>query len=472
MKHCMGKIAGIIIVTVLLTGCATYYQKNLKFQQNVYAGNFEKADKILESDKKAPKGKNQLLYDLNRGYTNWMLQKNELSNQFFQQADRYIEDQQKNYGMEALALVTNPMMKPYKPEDFESVMLHYFTTLNYIQLGKMEDAMVECRRIELVLNKLNDKYPSNKNRYKRDAFAQTLMGLIYDANRDYNNAFIAYRNALEIYETDYAKNFKITTPNQLKLDLLRTAYLSGFDQELRQYEEKFKLSYDRTRKPEASLVFFWMNGFGPVKDEWSINFTKLPGSGPGWVTLANDELGMSFPIFIGNYNANERAAFSQMSMMRIAFPKYIERVPYYSQASVEMNGQTWSLDEAQNINDIAFKTLHDRMVREMATSIARLAAKKALEALADRQNQNLGAIISIANALTEKADTRNWQTLPYAISYTRVPLNVGENNVSLNVKGANGTRSYQFKFDARKNETVFHSFHNIEIVPFVLRGQY
>ena len=471
-QHNVKVLVVILIIALVFSGCATYYQKNLKFQQNIYSGNFEKADKILESDKKAPKGKNQLLYNFNRGYTNWVLEKGEASNTFFLNADRIIEDQQKNYGMEALALVTNPMMKPYKPEDFETVMLHYFTALNYIQLGKMEDAIVECRRIDLVLGKLNDKYPANKNRYKRDAFANTLMGLIYDANRDYNNAFISYRNALEIYETDYAKNFKSVTPHQLKLDLLRTAYLSGFDDELRQYEQKFGLKYDAKTKPEASLVFFWMNGFGPVKDEWSINFTKVPGSSGGFVTLVNEEYGMSFPIYIGNYGENERAAFSQLRMMRVAFPKYIERVPFYSQATIDLNGQKWHLDEAQNINDIAFKTLHDRMLREMATSIARLALKKAMEAIVDRQNQNLGALVSIANALTEKADTRNWQTLPYSISYTRVPLNIGENNVTLSVQGSNGgARDYPMKFEANKNQTIFHSFHNIEIMPFKLGGE-
>ncbi len=37
-------------------------------------------------------------------------------------------------------------------------------------------------------------------RYQHDAFANNLIGLIYDASGDYNNAFIAYRNAYDIYE--------------------------------------------------------------------------------------------------------------------------------------------------------------------------------------------------------------------------------------------------------------------------------
>ena len=69
----------------------------------------------------------------------------------------------------------------------------------------MEDALVEVRKINIRLQQLNDKYPDHKNRYQRDAFAQLLMGLIYDAAGDYNNAFIAYRNAYNTYQTDYLK---------------------------------------------------------------------------------------------------------------------------------------------------------------------------------------------------------------------------------------------------------------------------
>ncbi|MDP4210477.1 MAG: hypothetical protein Q8928_16830 [Bacteroidota bacterium] len=452
---------------LVMAGCATYYQKNLKFQQSVYEGNLEKADKLLEKDTKAPLGKNKVLYFLNRGFTSWMLGLPEKSNEYFSTADHLIEDQQKNYGLEALALVSNPMVKPYVPEDFEAVMLNYYTAMNYIRLGKFDEALVECKRIDIRLNKLNDKYPTNKNRYKRDAFAHTLMGLIYDATGNYNDAFIAYRNALEIYETDYAANFKATIPLQLKKDLLRTAYLTGFDDEVRRYEEKFGMKCDSTNKPEAELVFFWLNGFGPVKDEWSINFTQFPGDNPGWIVLANQENGLSFPIFIGDRGVKEQAAFKDLRFLRVAFPKYVERPRFYYEASLSQSGQSWPLEELENINEIAFKSLHDRMVREMTNSILRLAAKKAMEALADRENKNLGSILSIANALTEKADTRNWQTLPYTISYARIPLKEGANTVILKVKGANNAmQDYPFTFNAQKGQICFHAFQNVEIKSF------
>ena len=123
--------------------------------------------------------------------------------------------------------------------------------MNYLQMDQMEEALVEVRKINIKLNELNDKYPDYKNRYQRDAFAHLLMGLIYEASGNYNDAFIAYRNAYETYQSDYVKNFGLGAPLQLKYDLLRMASLCGFTSELRQYETEFGLTYQPEPIPET-----------------------------------------------------------------------------------------------------------------------------------------------------------------------------------------------------------------------------
>ena len=351
------------------------------------------------------------------------------------------------------------MVKPYRAEDFEAVMVNCFKSINYMQMDDREAAMVECRRINMKLNTLNDKYKDYKNRYQRDAFAHTMMGLLYEANRDYNNAFIAYRNALDVYETDYAKNFNITAPHQLKLDILRTAHILGFGEELSFYERKFGFAYTHKAQAESELVFFWMNGFCPTKDEWSINFTILKGQG-GLVTFANEELGFSFPFFMGS--SSGQASFSDLKLVRVAFPKYTERKPTSVSASIGVGANTYPLEPAEDINAIAFKTLHDRFMREMGASLLRVATKQAVEAVTRKEDKNIGAIVSLINAGTEKADTRNWQSLPYAISYARVPLSEGDNQFSLNVKMIDGrTITHDLSLQAQQGKTYFHAFHTL-----------
>ncbi|MFZ4400093.1 MAG: COG3014 family protein [Bacteroidales bacterium] len=448
----------------LLSSCATYYQQNLKFQSAVGNGELSKAKDMLDKDK-SKTGKNRVLYLFNKGWLNWMMNENAESNIALDEADKMIEDYQKNYGLEALALITNPNVKPYKPEDFEVVMVNYFKALNYLNTGKYSDALVEVRRINEKLNQLNDKYPDHKNRYQDDAFAHLIMGLIYDANREYNDAFIAYRNALNVYENSYVKNFNMQVPEQLKWDLMRAAYRTGFNEELRFYEQKFNLKYENKPNEGGELVFFWHNGLGPVKSEWSINFTKT-GSDNGFVTFANEQYGLSFPIYIGDKSDNEKSGFSKLSFLRIAFPKYLERKPFFSNAEITANGKTYPLQYAQDINGIAFKTLNDRMLREMGNAILRLATKKAIEAAARKENEDLGSAIGIVNALTEKTDTRNWQTLPYSISYTRIAMPVGENSIDFSAFSSGAApKKEMLKFNILKGKTVFFNYSNLESFP-------
>ncbi len=457
-------IISIFIILLLSTACASYYKKMIQYQGYITSGEFEKANKWLNDKEKKIKEKDRVLYYLDKGYVERMVDNYAESNHYFQKADYYIEDFMKQPAREALSLVTNPMVKPYEPEDFEKVMLHYYTSLNYLDLDNRDGALVEARRINIKLNALNDKYKDHKNKYQRDAFAHVMMGLIYDAAADYNNAFIAYRNAYNIYREDYTRSFGIGPPEILEKDLIRTAYMTGFFEEARQYEKETGFKF-KNKKNDAELVFFWLNGLGPVKEEWSVNFTTVKGKG-GWINLVNKEYNLSFPFYTGDLSREEKKAFENFRIFRVAFPRYAERKPVFADARFYVGKKSYSLEIAQDINQIAHKTLRDRMIREMANSLLRLATKKALEAAASKENEGLGALVSITNAVTEKADTRNWQALPYAIHYTRIPLFEGENKLILSVRDPNGRQKQQeFMFQAKKGKTYFHSYHSLESYP-------
>jgi len=108
----------LLLLVILLVGCATYYQKNLRFQEYFAEGEIEKANGLLEKDDKTPKGKNKLLYFLDRGVLFRMLGDFTSSNTYFEKAETVTQDYQKNYGKVLLSYLTNPMMLPYKGEDF------------------------------------------------------------------------------------------------------------------------------------------------------------------------------------------------------------------------------------------------------------------------------------------------------------------------------------------------------------------
>ncbi len=466
LLHTAAKIRTVFLISFLLflSACATYYMQNEAFNSSFLRGDLSSAEKILDQDKNSNRSKNRALFLLNKGTLAWMQEDYTATTNYFNQADLFIEDQRKNIGSEALALLTNPMTKPYKPEDFENVMLNFFKALSYLEMGDSENALVECRRVNEKLYALNDKYQKKHlNRYSDDAFAHTLMGLIYDSTGDSNNAFIAYRNALKIYDENYLKNFNTSAPMQLKKDLLRTARRTGLNKEYEFYKKEFGFDYQKKHKNEGDVILIWLSGLGPVKAEWSINFSAL-NSRDGYLTMVNNNENISLPFYVGNMDKNTRNAFNDLSFVRVAFPKYQERIPFYTSANVWINDTTnYQLEKGQDINAIAFKTLKDRMVREMANSLLRLATKKALENYARSKDENIGTLLSIFNAVTEKADTRNWQTLPHSIHYTRLRLKEGKHHLVLQVNSPTGkSKDQAIEVNVKAGKTSYFTFQNME----------
>ena len=444
-------------------GCATYYEKSISFQEPYIRGNFDQANKALDKNKRAKTGKDRLLYFFQKGVVLQMLNKYEESNEYFEQAYIFGEDYRKNYSQKVASYLINPQVETYPGEDFELVLIHYYKALNFLFLEKYEEALVECRRMDNRLNQLNDRYEKHKNKYKRDAFIHNFMGIIYEASNDVNNAFIAYRNAYEIYQKDYSTNFGVQAPKQLKLDLLRTASLNGFTDELRQYEKQFNITYQAETEKKGSLVFFWHNGLGPVKDEWSVNFFIVKGLA-GNVTFVNEELGLSFPFPLPK---NEKSnGLGDLKIIRAAFPKYLERKPYYRSADLQVGNKNYPLEIGENINEIAFKTLEDRMIREFSNTLIRLAFKQLVEYEARQRNQGLGTLLSVVNAISEKSDTRNWQSLPYSISYARIPLEKGDNKLKFTGHSPQGSQKLtkEFQFQGKEGYTKFYIFNTLETI--------
>ncbi len=452
-----------VLPLCFLLSCATYYQMNLAFNDDFERGDMEAAEKLLDQNTKAAGSREKFLYFLNRGTVAAMLNKPERSNTYFEKAFLFGEDYHTNYLNEVGAYVINPTLVEYKGEDHEHLLLLYYKVLNFLKMSNRESALVECRRLNNRLIKLSEKYKNN-SRYKRDGFIHNLMGLIYDADGDYNNAFIAYRNAYDIYKEDYATMFAVSAPEHLKKDLVRTAYLVGFNDELDRYEKEFQTKYRPSKKNRGDLIFFWNNGLGPVKHEFSINFTVIRGEG-GAVTFNNEEMGFSFPFWLGD-NDEASGFLSDLEFYRITIPQYSERMPVFHQATLTVDNRTYVLEKGEDINQIAQYTLNQRIGLELGKSLLRLAIKKTAEKKVREESESWGAVLGAFNALTEKADTRNWQTIPHTIYYTRASLPVGQSTVKLQI-GTNPdiAQQHEFTFDVRSGETVFHAFYSLESIP-------
>lgn len=451
-----------LFVFFALTGCRTFYQSQHDFHHQFRQANFEQAQKTLSQDRRAEQRRTRLLFLLNMGVVHQMMGNYQVSNEYFERAFITSEDFRQNPVDIATALVANPRWTEYRGEDFELLMIHFYKAINFIHLGDLDAALVEARRLNIRLNAIADQN-TRENTYRRDAFIHNLMGIIYEAAGDINNAFIAYRNAYNIYVEDFSELFGLGPPVQLKRDLLRTAHRLRFFDQLEFFENKFGMQHDPDEgQGNGDLVVFLKNGLGPVKAEWSLNFTVVRGAG-GRVDFVNQELGLSFPFFLGS-SSEATGQLGDLRVVRVAFPKFVERHPVFQGARIRGQGVGQNFEKAQDVNAIAFQSLEDRMLRELGSALLRLGIKQASEQLVRRENEGLGALLGIFNAITERADTRNWQTLPHSIHYTRVSLPPGEHNLNLDLlqpDGATG-RSVNIQARIRENRTSFFTYHAIE----------
>lgn len=447
---------------VVIQSCATYYQTHYSFNEAFEKGKLEEALEALQNSPAKEYRKTEFLHLANNGLLLSILGKYEESNEYFEKAFIYGEDYRINYINEAASYLTNPTVTAYKGEDHEHLFVLYYKAMNFLKLGKRQEALVECRRLNIRLQQLSDRYESDK-KYKRDAFIHMLMGIIYEADNDYNNAFIAYRNAYEIYQTDYQDLFNFTVPEQLKLDILKTALLNGLSSEFDYFKREFDMpSYQYRPAEGGDLVFFWHNGLSPIKSEWSINF--IINRSNNMITFVNSDLGFSFPFNVGDYDEKDKSGLADLEVFRVAFPKYVERPRFYTSGSISVNDTTLMLQPAEDVNKIASHVLAQRMTLEFSKALLRAALKKVTEYEMRKENKALGSLFGIINALTEKADTRNWQTLPHTIYYSRVPLKLGSNEVTLNLQTGNDRTATQhnFTYVIEKKGMLIHTFTSLE----------
>lgn len=446
-----------LLLVAMLGGCASFYELNYEFNKNFEQGNIEQAASVLDQNKKAARSKTRFLYYANQGVVEHLLGNYQESNNWLEQAYLFGEDYHTNYLNFAASYFLNPNLIVYPGEDHEHLMLLYYKTLNFLKMEDYESALVECRRLNQRLFELGDKYVS-EDKYQKDAFVHNLMGIVYDASGDYNNAFIAYRNALDIYQNEYAEMFGMKAPDQLKRDLIRTGALAGFPEDVDKYEAEFNIQYEPGQSEGGELVFFWHNGLAPVKDQWSINFVIVDGAN-GQVFFQNDELGLNFPFYYSPGDGD--ASVTDLKGLRVAFPKYVERPPYFNYADIKMDDRYFELEKAEDINAIAFKTLNERMLEELGKGLLRVAIKKAVEKQVRKENEALGFLVGAFNFASEQADTRNWQTIPHSIYYTRVPLKQGENKLELYTDGRSED-TQTFTFMGEKGKTQFQTYQSLE----------
>ncbi len=418
-KRAVSSLLGIIIgLGVLLEtqGCAAPGKHYYQLEQQLARHNYQAADSIVEDNKAKYGARNAVLYDLDRAMTLHLAGRYAESNAFLFKAEARIDRlYTKSISAGVGAMLSNDLLLPYEGEDFEKVQLNLIAALNYAYLREGDEALVEARKVDLKLTAYNDRY-ATKNVYKEDAFARYLSGILYEAQGELNDAFIAYRKALEAYET-YQEHYGTRFPPALPADLLRVTQALGLREEYETYRRRFPgVGYETIQalRGKGELVYISYNGFAPLKQSYAISVPVPASKGQ--------------PAYL----------------LRVAFPRFVPRPSAIAYAKLRVSRGTQQYttrtSTVQDLTAIARKNLEDRIgrirVKALARAVAKYLAARALAEGTRRKtgNQTLGAIVGIlANivaVVTERADTRSWRTLPGTVQLARLSLPPGTYTVT------------------------------------------
>lgn len=414
-----------LLIIVVLQSCATYYDKSKQTESALLASDYSKAKKSIQSNHFLKKKRNTLLFHLEMGKITHLNSEFDTSNYHFNIADNMMAEMNP-IGDFSVATFANPSLQKYRANDYEKIMIHYYKALNYMQLGKMNDAVVEARQINLKEQNLFTAKKGKNKKYSQDPFGLTLMGMIYEADHDFNNAFIAYRNAFEYYES--AKIFKGKMPNNLATDVNRTAKLAGINYHV---EDKFNLS---TKGEGGELILFWENGLAPIKKEKNLFFSLNKGTKKGLYIFSGANGTIQIPINYDFDENNEGFNPSDIGLLRIAHSYYVSRGQLNHKAKLSVNGAGYQFNLGEDIEQLSFQIEKENYVKNLGKRLIRLVIKKIAEIKLSEQNEVAGLALSITNVAMEKSDTRNWQSLPNQVHYARIPLQKGQNKVDLKLE--------------------------------------
>jgi hypothetical protein len=352
-----------------------------------------------------------VLYYLDRGIIAHFAGRYRESNESFSKAESIMEElYTKSLSKQAASFLISDNTIPYRGEDFERAMVNLFMALNYVGLGRWEDALVEARKVDNKLMVINSQYDEEeRNAYKEDGFIRFLMGALYEAEGEINDAFISYRKAEQIYRSDYLPNYGVRPPPFLIEDLLRSAGAMGFYDEVDEIQHEYpgvqSISFaDKMERAEVFCIHY--NGLGPQKVE-GLFLALMPD---------NVVVKVAYPKF-------EKRSY-QISRGEITL-RNLESRRYYRFPTVLM----------EDIASIAVTNLENRINRIKTKAIARATAKylvsKAAERVAEEKGGELLSLIvkasaNVVSVATEQADIRQWRLLPAEVRVGKTLIPAGQ----------------------------------------------
>lgn len=431
------------ISIIFINSCASLYTQKAHYEQideYLNIGENQLAlDELQNSKNSSYKEKDKVLFYLEQGMLYRYAGHYEKSNESLTLAEYGIEELlTESISKGILSGVLNDNSLDYAGEDYEDIYINIFKSLNYLQLGLTEEALVEVRRVNHKLNVLEDKYkgyveeinseegvtiPEADYNFHNDALARYLGILAYRLEGSYDSSRIerdyfnqAYKLQTSIYD------FPAPEPPKLRTDktVLNIFSYSGLGPE--------KISNTVNVSTGANSIVLGSYGSDDSEDNDYLGFSSIAHAGlAGGVHLKLD-----FPKLV----ANEDPAF------------YVEVL-----VNNENRGRLSLIESINNVAKETFKVKQPAIVgKTVIRAVTKAIVSEATEAaVTETVGGGWGLLTGLAGAVymqvSENSDLRVSRYFPAKVRAIEIELEPGEYDISLIYYDQNMNMVYKDDFN-------------------------
>lgn len=436
----------VIPLLLILTSCASIQTQISHYEdidREFTNRNYKRAiSEIVEAKKEGKyEEKDKVLYYLDIGIALHNAKEYEKSNKFLSIAEQAIEENfTKSISKLATSMILNDNVLDYPGEDYEDIFINILMSLNYIHLNNLEDAMVEVRRIDVKLSKLQDKYRGMANKLSKTK--ENVKFKVGQTNLRYS-ALGSYLSMLSYLHFGKYDDARI---DRERVEKSTPAKMRGF------LDEVFETPA-RGKVPLYPICFI---GKSPVKNPLELSLDLNPDLNLGRITIPGEEK----PTLFFRYEGEEDLHF------KFAVPTITDRDSRIERIRILVNGkfkgEMHYLEDFGNVARMTFEVKKPIIYLRagLRTFLKAMLDKKATEEI-DKKTEDkkiLGAILKIfvdvATDITESADLRCWRTMPGHSYVGKIELSPGTYNITfeyLNSRGKVIDRELKKSVEVRKD---------------------
>jgi len=438
---------------LLLTGCASFRTEKSQYvgvDQMLARADYPAAISKIESAKQtAYTHKDRVVYYLDIGMLYHWNGDYEKSNQMLEQAERGIEENfTKSITRSASSMIMNDNILAYAGEDYEDIYLNVFKALNYLALGRNDEAFVEVRRINNKLVQLGSKYDKvaqkmnqaeethetfvpGKSHFQESALGRYLSMMLYRADDKWDDVRIdiekidrGWKLQPDIYtfpRPDLSQCTKRITPPKARLNVIAFTGLAP--------DKKASTFYIHTEE----------------------NVVVLASSSENYLGKQN----LSGLSVIPWYGINEGYHF------KLQLPYMEPRPSSVANIEVEVSGRsTEYLQRLESLENVAIETFSIQKPLILLKTITRavikgLAAEKAKQDMTKNMDGGMAFFTRLAADLlvdsTENADLRVSRFFPAEAAVREIHLTEGIYDIRIKYYGSHGKLLYM---DERLDVTI------------------